>query len=185
MSSYKIYTDGSARPGGPASCACIVEDEAGRIVAKLCAYLPEMSPLQAEILGGALGFDYLTTLVGPDNDRNPINVNWHCDSLAVVRAAGAQAVDAIFTEILGTAMSSFQLTISHVRAHAGDPRNEACDRACRWVRLRGGTLLERHGEGEIGLGKGLLRWVLRDARQKCAPGMLAQALTWLKQASGS
>lgn len=65
-------------------------------------------------------------------------------------------------------LSAVDLEVVHIRGHCGDSRNEACDRACRWVRTKGEKLLREGGEGRIGRNRAHSSsncWFLVDGRR--------------------
>lgn len=68
---------------------------------------------------------------------------------------------------LQSLLKGIELRVKHTPAHSGHRENEACHKACAWVMKRGLFLLEKYGEGPVGL-RSLHcpqeSWILLDLR---------------------
>ena len=175
---YIIYSDGGSSSLGLGGCAAIIEPSSGERV-KLVCHLGKTSDAESEIMGGILGFSYLSIIKNTD----ALSVKWFCDNQVVVDAvnshllvwqnnkwqtkSGSPVKNRSLWQIFLALTESFSITVEHVPAHSGDRFNEACDRACCWMIDSGDKLLDKHGEGRIGKMADINpahAWLLLDGR---------------------
>lgn len=159
----KFYTDGSG--GGPRSaCACIQLSEAGK--KKICLLLSPCEGPEAELFGGLLGLLMLHAASVQADAR------WCSDSLQSVETGQKilskekEPPSAVWK--LWQSFSVEGLSCEWVKSRSGQRENEACDRACNWLKSKGDTLLSRFGEGPVGMDAKRRRsesWTLIDARE--------------------
>ena len=141
---------------------------------KLAVLLGACSPVEAELIGGLVGLALVGRIAGAGGGKP--RVRWLTDSLRAVRIiedlAGGGVNDKNAAgwgaEAFRAVISGVELEVEHIRAHCGDRRNEACDRACRWVRTKGEKLLSELGEGRVGRNRknpSTNCWYLVDGRR--------------------
>ncbi len=174
-----LYTDGSAGPdGGSASASILVDRGLGRRL-KVSVLGTSPGGPEAELFGGILGLLSVDACGYPRGRK----VRWLLDSKAVINRAaqilegGAPASP--HWECWKRLAARASISIEWVKAHDGHRENEACDRACSWIRLRGEEFLRERGEGPIGFaakkGAGWLFFCARDLSRKLAASEAVEA----------
>jgi len=161
-----IFTDGSTDLSF-ASASCLLACERFPR-AKLCFLLRPMEGAQAELVAGLFALLAIEAFLPGDKG----SAHWTTDNQSLKSLAekylddGATPADPLWVLWLRYAQLR-PLRISWTRAHVGQRENEACDKACRWVRTKGALLLSKSGEGQMGLSvkrRDASAWFLVDAR---------------------
>ena len=176
---WHVYSDGGSSQDGVAGSAAIVVTPFQTKI-KIVAFLGKASDAESELFAGLIGFAAL-------NKLSPLATTfatWTCDDMPLLSSATKLLVswqqnnwlkeNNYPTKNTGLWHAFLSLTCNmrinceYVKAHSGHQRNEACDRACRWMQTSGSKLIQRQGEGLIGSVRHFSpkhAWLFLDARQ--------------------
>ena len=149
----RFFTDASC--DGTLSSVAVRSSVGGQML-KVVALLPPVSSQEAELFAGVLGLELLRSSSAQGlfkgahaparwNLDNPLLVSQLLEATTLIPKAEdvpstKRLLDALL-ERLRTSITEEKLSVQHVKAHAGVRENELCDRACRWARSLGVSLL--------------------------------------------
>ena len=172
-----IFTDGSTDEHAAAASCVISSQLLGKI--KLCFLIGPMQGAQVELIAGILALNALKAI----RALRSMDILWTTDNRSIQQRGEKylkqeQSPDDVLWSVWLELARECHPRVLWTRAHAGHKQNEACDKACRWIRRKGDLLLRQSGEGKIGLSAKQTQgqsWYLFDARDAdihLAPSLL-------------
>lgn len=161
-----ICTDGSTDDQAAAASCVISSPLFGKI--KLGFLIGPMQGAQVELISGVLALNALKAIW----PLKSVDLLWTTDNRSIQELAEKyleqqQTPDDVLWSTWYALARECHTRVRWTRAHAGHKQNEACDKACRWIRRKGDLMLRNSGEGPIGLSAKQAQgqsWYLFDAR---------------------
>lgn len=146
---YAVFTDGGGDHGQGAVSACMVVHNASGKKIRFAAYLGKATNNEAEITAGLVALSFVKFHAEKHGLSAP-SVKWVGDSEYVLKSAnnyiknwlknGWKTADKEPVKNKGmwqaylAISEKMELKMEHTYGHSGHPENEACDKACWWVR---------------------------------------------------